>query len=135
MSRRPRWWLPPALVVVAGLALSACSSRGASLGTTSSPCFHALPAASETVGPGGHFLGVRLVPASRLVPRLPQATSLGKAKVCVVAYKGRYSAGQLSHSINDLSGEYAIVVVREDGSVVLATAVLSRLPLAFRHTI
>lgn len=132
MTRR---WRSGLLAVVAGLALSACSARGANLGTTSSPCFHALPAAAQAAGPGSHFLGVRLVPASRLVRRIPAAATLGKVKVCVAAYKGTYSAGQLVHSLNDQSGTYAIVIVKENGSAVLGTAILRRLPLAFRHTV
>jgi hypothetical protein len=120
--------------LVLALALSGCAARGASLGTTSSPCFHALPAAAEAVGHQGRFLGVRLVPVDRLRRRVPDTSVLGKIKVCVVAYKGNYTTAEVSHPLDALPGPYAIVVVKTNGSAVLGTVVLRRLPLVFRHT-
>lgn len=129
-----RGWSLAAVAMVTALSLSGCSSRGASLGTTSSPCFHALPAAAREVGPSSRFLGVRLISASRLVKRVPEASVLGRAEVCLVAYEGHYFAGELRHALDHRSGRFAVVAVTESGGRVLGSLVLTHLPLPFRHT-
>ena len=137
--RQPRQWRRAApistLLVVLSLTIAACSARGSSLGTTSAPCFRALPAAATAVGHRGDFLGVRLVTASRIKKRVPAAAALGQARICLVAYKGQYSPAQVSHPLEDRSGAYAVVGVNQSGSTVLGTLILDRLPLAFRHSV
>ncbi|MHB1445837.1 MAG: hypothetical protein ACYCTI_04440 [Acidimicrobiales bacterium] len=125
------------LVAVGILAasLAGCSARGASLGTTSSPCFHALPAAAAAVHDRGVFLGVLLVDASRLRHRVPAAAILGNTKLCVVAYRGAYLPADVSHPLVEHEGRFAVVGVNQAGTKVLGTLLLNRLPLAFRHSI
>lgn len=132
--RGPRALLGAAVIALA-LSLSGCSARGASLGTTSSPCFHALPAAAAAVGHEGRFLGVRLVAASRLTRRVPAARALGKDKVCLIGYQGAYQPGQVELPLQEVSGSYAVVAVNPAGSKVLGTLLLRHLPLAFRHNV
>ncbi|HUZ44964.1 MAG TPA: hypothetical protein VMU63_11215 [Acidimicrobiales bacterium] len=117
------------------LSLAGCSARGASLGTTSSPCFHALPAAAAAVHGQGAFLGVRLVVASRLRRRVPAAAALGNTKLCMVAYKGTYVPGDVSKPLVHHGGDFAVVGVNQAGTEVLGTLLLNHLPLAFRHNV
>ena len=132
-GRRP---VARALAAVAiSLAVSSCSVRGASLGTTSAPCFHALPAAAAAVQHRGQFVGVRLVAGTKIKKRVPAAAALGQARICLVAYKGMYAPSQVSHPLNDRTGTYAVVGVNQSGTTVLGTLVLTRLPLAFRHSV
>ena len=134
--RRIRRWRPlRSLVVVVALGATSCSARGASLGTTSAPCFHALPAAASAVEHRGQFVGVRLVSASKIKARVPAAAALGRSRICLVAYKGEYSPAQVSRPLDDQSGVYAVVGVNQSGTTVLGTLVLPRLPLAFRHSV
>ena len=124
-----------ALVLFMALAGTSCSARGASLGTTSDPCFHALPAAASAVQHRGEFLGVRLVSATKIKNRVPAASALGRSRICLVAYKGEYSPAQVSLPLDDQRGTYAVVGVNQSGTKVLGTLVLARLPLAFRHSV
>jgi hypothetical protein len=117
------------------LLLSGCAARGANLGTTSDPCFRALPVAASAVEHDGRFIGVRLVAASRLRRRLPSVASLGNQKICLVGFEGHFDSTDVQEPLNDNKGTYAVVAVKTDGSAVLGTAVIDRLPLAFRHTI
>lgn len=124
-----------ALALLLSLTAASCSARGASLGTTSAPCFHALPAAAAAVEHRGEFVGVRLVAATKIMRRVPAAGALGQSRICLVAYKGQYSPAQVSHPLNDRSGAYAVVGVNQSGTTVLGTLLLTRLPLAFRHSV
>ena len=135
----PRRRQSPRVLAVLGVVLSltagSCSARGASLGTTSAPCFHALPAAASAVHHRGDFVGVRLVAATKIKDRVPAAAALGDSRICLVAYKGHYSPDQVSHPLDGRSGNYAVVGVDQSGTTVLGTLVLMRLPLAFRHSV
>jgi len=129
---------PGRRLVAAGIlaaSLAGCSARGASLGTTSSLCFHALPAAAAAVHGHGVFLGVRLVDMSRLRRRLPAVASLGSTKLCMVAYSGSYRPADVSHPLVKHGGHFAVVGVNQAGTKVLGTLLLDRLPLAFRHSV
>jgi hypothetical protein len=133
--RAPRSRAIGALIVLLALGASSCSARGASLGTTSAPCYHALPAAASAVRHRGEFVGVRLVSATKIKDRVPAAAALGRSRICLVAYKGGYTPAQVSDPLDDQSGTYAVVGVNQSGSTVLGTLVLTRLPLAFRHSV
>lgn len=129
---RPRAFMALAL---AALSFSGCAGRGATLGTSSSPCFRALPAAAQAVGHQGRFLGVRLVAADRLRRRVPEAGALGRRRVCLVAYQGAYRPGDVKHPLDASNGPYVLVAVEPDGSSVLGSIVVGRLPLAFRDNL
>jgi hypothetical protein len=66
---------------------------------------------------------------------VPAAAALGATRICLVAYKGRYSPTDVSHPLDDSRGPYAVVGVNQSGSTVLGTLVLGELPLAFRHSV
>ncbi|MHB1923858.1 MAG: hypothetical protein ACYCSJ_04155 [Acidimicrobiales bacterium] len=123
------------LALALPLSLVGCSARGASLGTTSSLCFHALPAAAAAVHDRGSLLGVRLVVASRLRRRVPAAAALGDTKLCMVAYKGTFVPGDVSKPLGGHGGDFAVVGVNQAGTEVLGTLLLNHLPLAFRHNV
>jgi hypothetical protein len=147
---RSRGWARPAPVgsrlaglavavvaAVSGVGLAGCSARGATLGTTSTPCFHALPPATAAVGHRGRLVGVRLIPVDRLRKRAPQSAPLGKKDLCVVAFEGHFTAGEVKHLLSTSigAGKYAVVAVTPDGHQVLGSLLLHRLPLAFRHSV
>ncbi len=117
---------------------SACTGGHSSLGSTASPCFKALPLAEGAVHHHGRLLGVRRVTpaafgASSRVRSILDQHKIGKSSVCVIAFQGPYKAGQVDHVVQHRSGNVAIVFVDEKGSTVLASFVLDRLPLRFRH--
>ncbi|HZT66787.1 MAG TPA: hypothetical protein VFA11_13450 [Acidimicrobiales bacterium] len=127
-----------AVAVLLSTAVTACGVRGADLGTTSSPCFKALPAAYDAVHDGGKLVGVRIErPGSRSLRRLPGHEQLGRTKICLVAFRGDFDRSTVAHPLaTPLSvptGPYAVVAVTEDGKRLLGTLVLRRLPLVFRH--
>jgi hypothetical protein len=122
-----------AAVLAAGWGLTACSGRGASLGTTSTPCFHALPPAASAVHGQGHLIGVRLVDVPKLRNARLRAALPAKGEVCLVAYSGSYGPATVEHPLDDRSGPYVVVAVRPDGAVVYGSLVVLRLPLTFRH--
>ena len=125
------------VLTVAGLGLAGCSARGATLGTTSTPCFHALPPATAAVGHHGRLVGVRLIPVDRLRKRAPESAPLGKKDLCVVAFEGPFTAAEVKHLLSTSigAGRYAVVAVTPDGHHVLGSLILRRLPLAFRHSV
>lgn len=126
--------LPAAVVVAASLALSGCGGRGADLGTSSSACFHALPPAVASLHHRGRLIGVRLVDTGRLHDVALRAALAPRRKLCLVAFSGGFAPADVEQPIDQRTGEYVIVAVRPDGSAVVASLIVRRLPLAFRHT-
>ena len=126
--------LPATVVVTAALALSGCGGRGAALGTTSSACFHALPPAVASLHHPGRLIGVRLVDTGRLRDAALRAALAPRRKLCLVAFSGSFAPTDVERPIDQRSGNYVIVAVRPDGSAVLASLIVTRLPLTFRHS-
>lgn len=126
--------LPAAVVVAASLALSGCGGRGADLGTSSSACFHALPPAVASLHHPGRLLGVRLVDTGRLRDPALRAALAPRRKLCLVAFSGKFSPEDVALPIDRRSGNFVMVAVRPDGSAVLASLIVTRLPLGFRHS-
>jgi hypothetical protein len=122
-----------AVAALALALLSACGGPRNTLNTASSHCFRALPLARATVNDHGHLVGVRSVMATSLVGRLPEAETLGKRRLCLIAFRGPYAAGEVARARPPGPGPYAIVAVDSNGSTVLASFVVSDLPLRFRH--
>ena len=130
-------------VVMAFGALSGCTSARDTLGTNSSPCFRALAIAKGAVHGRGTFQGVRLVPVSSLRPfhhvdaTLRSRSSTPLHNVCVVSYRGTFRADQVRRPAGPLppsgTGHVALVVVSNPQNRLLATFVLAREPLRFRH--
>jgi hypothetical protein len=133
VARRERS-LPAAVLLATALGLAACGGRGAALGTTSNACFHALPPAVSSVHHRGHLIGVRLVDTSRVRNRPTREALPPHQKLCLVAFSGGFRPDQVERPVEPRSGEYVVVVVRPDGSAVLGSLIVPRLPLAFRHS-
>ncbi|MGH9208375.1 MAG: hypothetical protein ACRD1G_17775 [Acidimicrobiales bacterium] len=136
---RGRHALGAALLAVL-ILVGGCTSGHSALGSSSSPCFKALPVATEAVHGKGTLLGVRLLRSRDLrhLPRVQSAVGirrLGTASVCAVAFRGRYLPGQVDHAVNNRAGPVAVVITDDTGRTVLASFVLSRLPLRFSHLI
>jgi hypothetical protein len=122
------------LVATAALGLLAgCGGPRNVLNTASSHCFKALPSARATVQNHGRLVGVRSVLANKLARNLPQAAPLDKRQLCVIAFRGPYAAGEIPRADPPGPGTYAIVAVDKDGATVLASFVVSDLPVRFRH--
>lgn len=123
-----------ALASAAVLALVSCGARGAALGTTSSPCFQAVPTAATSIGHRGKLVGVRLVtPTGRMLQRVPQLSGLGPEKVCLVVFSGRFGPTNVAAPLDAHTGTYVIVVVPPNGLRVVTSIVVDKLPLAFSH--
>ncbi len=142
-SRRPTVRRIGAMLLVCAVVplLAACTAEHASLGTGSSPCFLALPAAADAVGHRGHLDGVRLVPASsihahtRLRALLDRRAGGPVGDVCLVAYTGDFTAATVERPAGSAAGHDAMVVLTTPHTRLLATVVLERLPVRFRHPV
>ena len=129
--------------VVATAGLSACGTGRNVLGTSTSPCFVALPTAKRAVHGHGSLAGVRLVDTARLTGASgrPLRRLLGMLParpprdVCVVAYAGKFTLGQVERPTgrppSSGTGRYAIVFVGFSKSNLLGTFVVPHEPLAF----
>ncbi len=123
--------------------LSGCTSARDTLGTNSSPCFHALALAADAVHDRGKFAGVRLVSDSGLgkmrhVEPVVKARSTTRLhNVCLVAYRGDFRLSQVMRPAGKMPssgvGHFAIVVVSTPQNKLLATFVLANEPVRFRH--
>jgi len=150
-SRRPRrrWPSRPLALVLAIAAtatgVGACGAGRNILGTSTSPCFFALPIARQAVEGRGSFDGVRLVNVAKLTARsdrglrelletLPIPSS---HQVCLVAYTGSYRADQVELPFGPVppsgTGRYAIAVVTIRKSMLLGTFLVQREPISFTH--
>jgi|GEM_PF-2989161 len=114
-------------------ALVACGSPRNTLNTATSQCFRALPLAKNTVNQRGKLVGVRSVLGTTLARELPEAEPLGRQRLCVVAFRGPYAAGEVPLAKPPGPGTYALVAVDRKGTTVLASFVVNDLPLRFRH--
>ncbi len=145
-SGRPGWARRVVVVVAVALGsswLSGCTSARDTLGTNSSPCFHALALAADAVHDRGKFAGVRLVSDTTLAKLhrveavLKQRSSTPLHNVCLVAYRGDYRSDQVERVAGKVptsgTGHFAIVVVSTPQNDLLATFVLEKEPVRFRH--
>jgi len=123
--------------------LSGCTAARDTLGTNSSPCFHALALAADAVHDHGVFAGVRLVSDStlakihRVEAVIKQRSTTPLHNVCVVEYRGDYRPSQVQRFAGKAPtsgvGHFAIVVVSTPQNVLLGTFVLEKEPVRFRH--
>jgi len=146
---RRRWLARPLILVlsiaVAAVGVGACGAGRAILGTNTSPCFLALPVAKRAVENRGSLDGVRLVDVTRLTSRgeralrelLDQMPIPPSHEVCLVAYRGSFTVGQVELPFGPIPpsgvGRYAIAVVTIPGSTLLGTLVVRHEPLSFKH--
>lgn len=67
--------------------LSSCGGASAGLGTSSSPCFSALPPAFQAAGTGGRMIGVRLLSSKNAV-RLEHIYNFKNSdRICLIAFE------------------------------------------------
>lgn len=128
-----------ACALTVGLA-AGCTSPRSNLGTTDSSCYLALPVAVKAVGSHGHLLGARLFTLAQLRKKAPRLVARIQPKgtphqqVCVLAFSGQFTAGQLSKPHGRPSGPVAIVVLTSPSNSLLGTLILKRVPLRFSHS-
>lgn len=132
-----------AVVALGTLSLTGCTAARDTLGTNSSPCFRALALASDAVHDRGVFTGVRLVSASSLAKLqhmdkvLSQRSRTRLHNLCLVSYRGTFRPDQVKKPAGPIpsagEGHFAVVVVSTPQNVVLATIVLEKEPVRFRH--
>lgn len=147
MRRRGRWrpWLAAggAVVALGMVPLAGCTAARDTLGTNSSPCYRALALAEDAVHNRGSFAGVRLVSAAGLKKVkdvdgvLTERSTTPLHNVCAVAYRGSFRLDQVERPAGrgpvSGVGHFAIVVVSNPQNILLATFVLEREPVRFRH--
>jgi hypothetical protein len=133
--------------VVASIALivglGACGAGRGVLGTSTSPCFIALPVAKRAVEGRGTLAGIRLVDVSMLTARnervlrdLLDSLPIRPARdVCLIAYVGSFGPGQVERVGQYPQGpaRFAIAVITTPKPRLLGTILVRRLPLSFNH--
>ena len=145
-SGRPGWFRRVGVVAAIALGsswLSGCTAARDTLGTNSSPCFHALALAADAVHDRGVFTGVRLVSDTTLAKLhrveavIKHRSSTPLHNVCLVAYRGSYRPSQVQRVAGKVPasgvGHFAVVVVSTPQNDLLATFVLEKEPVRFRH--
>jgi hypothetical protein len=131
-------------IAVAAAGVAACGAGRETLGTNTSPCFLALPAAKKAVEGRGSLAGVRLVDVSKLPPGdralrelLDQLPIPSSREVCLVAFTGSYTAAQVELPFGPVPasgvGRFAIAVVTIPKAMLLGTFVVRHEPLSFRR--
>jgi hypothetical protein len=110
--------------------VSGCSQAHNALGTTSGPCFRAIPVAEQMVHHRGALIGVRRGGAERL--RRGVLTAGRGRRVCLVAFRGQFGPANVQSPVSRAEGPYAVAVVSLPGNRPLRTVVTSR-PVRFRH--
>jgi hypothetical protein len=139
--RRHRAVAVLASLLLAATLLTACSAARIGLGTTDESCYLALPTAAKAVGPHAHLEGVRkftLTSLKTVAPRLYGrfAHDVPKGKdVCVAAYTGHFTESSVSKPLGREAGTLAVAIVTTPGNDLLATLVLKKIPVRFRHII
>ena len=128
-----------ACTVVAGLAVG-CTSPRSDLGTSDSSCYLALPVAVKAVGSHARLLGAHLFTLAELRKKAPRLVARMQPKgsphqqICVLAFSGHFTTGELSKPHGRPAGPVAIVVLTSPSNAPLGTLILKRVPLRFSHS-
>jgi hypothetical protein len=126
------------LVVAVPLGLAGCSGGRESLGTTNGPCYIALPTASRAVGMSARLDGVRLMKVKAITyPRLAsalRADHITEGRVCLVAFRGTFSAATVSRPAGRPSGHLAVVALRYPDGKLIATVLFLHFPTPVGHS-
>lgn len=126
-------------VLLAVCVLAGCSSVRSNLGTSDSPCYLSLPAASEAVHDSGELAGVHLFTLAKLrqlAPHLYARLSLPRPsgdRVCVIAFTGSFTNTSVTRPLGSPAGRLAVVVLRTPSNQLLGTVLLDHPPLRFGH--
>lgn len=132
-------------VVAMAVLLGACTAARNNLGTNAGSCFRALPVGESAVHGRGQFSGVLLVKSSsidtsdqrRILAQLDARAGHKVTSVCLVEYRGSFTQAQVQRPIGPAPpggiGHYAIAVVDNPETHLLATFVSAREPMRFLH--
>ncbi|MDQ2825386.1 MAG: hypothetical protein M3Y04_00205 [Actinomycetota bacterium] len=115
------------------LSLVSCATPRNGLNTASASCFRALPAAEASVRHKGTLVGVRKIASAELSGKVPQLSQAGAGMVCAIAFRAAFEPGDVVAADPPGPGGFALVVLDAEGSRVLATSVLTTLPVRFHH--
>ena len=136
-------WVRIALAAGALLLLAAglggCAAARNELGTAASDCYVDLAVASHAVHHEGKLRGVRLVSVPSLRSHAPLLYRTAEARgrrvdqVCLVAFGGRFRAGEVDRPIGAPTGNLAVVELGYPGRKLLATLLVTHAPLPFGH--
>jgi hypothetical protein len=117
------------------LFAAGCGTKSNVLGTAAGRCFKAFPSAWQAVHNKGTLKGARMIDASRLTKLAPESPVPGNSgdAVCLVAFEGPYSPGEVEHARTPRGGRFAVVVVTLKDKKAILALVSDRLPQRFGH--
>jgi hypothetical protein len=148
MIPRPPVSRARALKLMAGIAgcclatclLADCTAARSELGTTDSPCYLALPAATAAAGPHSRLVGVHLLRldalgqrSRRLFDALP-VRGTPRQRVCVIGFSGSFTKASVTRPYGRESGHLAVVVLDNPSNQLIGTVIFDRAPLQFGHS-
>jgi hypothetical protein len=129
-----RWAARLAPLVVAATLFTSCGTRpGVSNGSVSA-CYRAIPTARAAVhDKGATLIGVHRIPTDAVRAHLPASaqayiTADNDSVVCAVAFKGKFSPGQVDLAPPTEQGPYAVVLLTSRHLHLVGAAVLDHMP-------
>lgn len=126
-------------VLVACLA-AGCTVARSNLGTTDSPCYLALPAATMATGSHGKLIGVRLFRLNNLRQRYPRlyhelpAAGTSRQQVCVLGFSGQFTRASVSRPYGKAAGHLAVVVLDAPSNRLIGTVIFNHQPIPLGHS-
>ena len=125
-------------LLVSGCTVSGCTTARNVLGPKVSPCYRAVAVARLALHRHGRFDGVRALPGTSVElvladyhPRTSRRVAVGpRTAICLVAYRGRFSAAGLQAVLRPGPAEarVAVVVVRQKDLEVVGILLVNRAP-------
>ena len=134
------------LAVLLAAGLAGCGAGRDAFGSSAGPCFMALPAARRATEGHGRLAGVALTDRTRLTRKanrelydllslLPRRAA---RDVCVVAFRGRFTPGQVKLASGPRpaggAARFAIAVIRVPKPALLGTFLARRPPIAVNRS-
>ena len=117
--------------------LSSCGGASAGLGTSSSPCFSALPPAFKAAGDGGRMIGVRLL-SSKNTTRLEKVFNFKSGdRICLIAFElpnPKSGKMTITKDVDRIIGNFRLVFYDLTKSKVIVVHDSHYLPIKFAHS-
>ena len=143
-SRRTDWVSLVGFIgsFVVAVALAGCTSPRDLLGSSSSPCFRALPVAARALRGAGHYAGVRYLSPKALAEMVDaegsqverRAFGATRTAVCAVAYQGSFITSRITGAVSEhASGSFALVIVAAQPDTVIGVIIERTPSLRFRR--